>query len=146
MLKQTCCLITAFLLSYSLLHRRSSVWSWGCSPTYKTIITIIIFSFHRICKWDGYIFFLLPALLGCEANFVSILVRRGQNLFVQKLNLILEFDPGVFQKVTSKVHELCFSQCLSHLWGNKQITDYKQHSTLENLNHLQTSRKFVKSL
>ena len=35
----------------------------------------------------------------------------SENLLVEKI----EFDPGVFHKVTSKVHELYFSYCLPYL-------------------------------
>jgi len=59
-------------------------------------------------------YFQLQGLMGISgllwSKFCIHSKEGSENLFVQKI----EFDPGVFHKVTSKVHELYFSHCLPY--------------------------------
>ena len=60
-------------------------------------------------------YFQLQGLMGISgllwSKFCIHSKEGSENLLVEKI----EFDPGVFHKVTSKVHELYFSYCLPYL-------------------------------
>ena len=60
-------------------------------------------------------YFQLQGLMGISgllwSKFCMHSKEGSENLLVEKI----EFDPGVFHKVTSKVHELYFSYCLPYL-------------------------------
>ena len=60
-------------------------------------------------------YFKLQGLIGISgllwSKFCLYSKEGSENLFVEKI----DFDPGVFHKCTSKVHELYFSHCLPYL-------------------------------